>query len=196
MWTTKSAANEACLHHPAIKSGSMTYTLIGCGDFYNQSREETWCPWTNPKASEYTLHILGDADATIDFTHIDDLGDFIVETIKHPERSENRTLNFVSDHISYNEIARLLEKYSGRKVNKTVYPMSLMDDVWKDKEKVPAEVKGKGAFPDDFWILVKGMQGAGRFWRPPGEVHNGEFEMEGRTFEWYLRGLFGGEYEV
>ncbi|GKZ33508.1 hypothetical protein AbraIFM66950_003410 [Aspergillus brasiliensis] len=196
MWNTKSTANEACLHHPAVKSGSMTYTLIGCGDFYNQSREKIWCPWTNPKASEYTLYILGDADASIDFTHIDDLGEFVVETINYLERSENRTLNFVSDRISYNQIAKLLERYSGKKVKKIVYPMSLMDEVWKDKNKVPAEVKGQGAFPDDFWILVKGMQGAGRFWRPPGEVHNREFGVEGRTFDWYLKGLFGGEYVV
>ncbi|KAJ0357838.1 hypothetical protein COL922a_014641, partial [Colletotrichum nupharicola] len=94
MWNLKSTANEECLHHSAIAEGKMTYTLIGCGDFYNQPREETWCPWAKPDRAEYTIHIVGNADAKVDFTHIDDLAAFLVETIAHPEISENRTLNF------------------------------------------------------------------------------------------------------
>lgn len=39
MWDTKSRANENAVLHPAIMSGKMSYTVIGCGDFYNQDRE-------------------------------------------------------------------------------------------------------------------------------------------------------------
>ncbi|KAL2849393.1 hypothetical protein BJX68DRAFT_276093 [Aspergillus pseudodeflectus] len=191
-WNLKSTANEECLHHSAIAEGKMTYTLIGCGDFYNQPREETWCPWEKPDLSEYTIHIVGNADAKVDFTHIDDLAAFLVETIAHPEISQNRTLNFVSDHISYNEIVELLSRYSGKKVSKNIYPIDVMHKVWRDPEAVPEEVKGKSVFPDDFWILVKGMQGSGRFWRPPGEVHNELFpNVRVRTFERYFQEMFG-----
>lgn len=174
----------------------MTYTLIGCGDFFNQPREETWCPWANPhpeKLDKYTIHIIGNPAAKIEFTHIDDLSAFIVETINHPEKTSNKSLNVVSDRISYDEIAGLLEKYSGKKVEKKIYPIEIMHKVWRDPEnEVPVEVKGKSVFPDDFWILVKGMQGSGRFVRPPGEVHNDLFPgVARRTFEWYLKDKLG-----
>ncbi|KAL4923160.1 uncharacterized protein BDV17DRAFT_296623 [Aspergillus undulatus] len=191
-WNMKSEANMHALHHPAIAAGRMTYTLIGCGDFYNQDREATWCPWTQRDAPSYTLHIVGNADAKADFTHIDDLATFLVKTIENPAVSENANLNVVSDHISYNELAALLEKYSGKKVEKVVYPLDAMHRAWKDPEDIPEAVKGKSAFPDDFWMLVKGMQGQNRFWRPPGEVHNGLFpELEVTTFEKYFRQQFG-----
>ncbi|KAF7593463.1 hypothetical protein BBP40_011469 [Aspergillus hancockii] len=158
-WAMKEEANEKTLHHPAIASGKMTYTLIGCGDFYNQDREVSWCPWTQPNLPSYRVHIVGNADAKIDFTHIDDLAAFLVKTIEHPGLSENKELNFLSDHISYNEMATLLEKYSSRKVERNILPIEVMHCAWKNKDEIPEDVKGKSPFPDDFWILVKGMQG-------------------------------------
>ncbi|RAH85474.1 hypothetical protein BO86DRAFT_416339 [Aspergillus japonicus CBS 114.51] len=138
---------------------------------------------STPASMEYPLHILGDADAQVDFTHIDDLATFLVATVQHPAISANRTLNFVSDRISYNEIAALLERFSGRTVEKTVWPLEVMH-----------RVKGKSVFPDEFWILVRGMQGAGRFVRPPGEVHNALFPgVEVRTFERYSGEMFERE---
>ncbi|KAL4878071.1 hypothetical protein BJY04DRAFT_209470 [Aspergillus karnatakaensis] len=190
-WNMKEEANRAALHHPAIAAGRMTYTLIGCGDFYNQDREATWCPWTQRDVPKYTFHVLGDANAKADFTHIDDLAAFLVATVENPGVSENKALNIVSDRISYNELAPLLERYSGKKVEKVVYPIDAMHRAWKDPKDIPEEVRGKSAFPDDFWMLVKGMQGSGRFWRPPGEVHNDLFpELQVTTFEKYFQERF------
>ncbi|KAL3473685.1 hypothetical protein BJX99DRAFT_248763 [Aspergillus californicus] len=186
-WNMKAEANRNALHHPAIAAGRMSYTLIGCGDFYNQDREATWCPWTQRDLPSYTLHILGDADAKVDFTHIDDLGAFLVATIESPDLSENKSLNVVSDHLSYNELATLLEKYSRKKVEKVVYPIEAMHRAWRDPEDIPEAVRGKSTFPDDFWMLVKGMQGLNRFWRPPGEVHNELFpQVQLTTFDKYF----------
>ncbi|OGM46522.1 hypothetical protein ABOM_004519 [Aspergillus bombycis] len=191
-WIIKSEANEKVIHHPAIVSGKMTYTLIGCGDLYNQEREALWCPWTQADLPSYTIHILGNPDAKVDFTHIGDLANFLVKTIDHPEVSENKELNFVSDHISYNEIAALLERYSRRKVEKILMPIQVMHRVFQNKEDVPEDLKGKGAFPDDFWIVVKGMQGSGRFWRPPGQVHNDLFpDVKTMAFEQYFQNICG-----
>ncbi|RDW64305.1 uncharacterized protein DSM5745_09716 [Aspergillus mulundensis] len=190
-WNMKEEAISIALHHPAIAAGRMTYTLIGCGDFYNQDREKVWCPWTQRDAPSYTLHILGDADAKVDFTHINDLAAFLVATIDNPSVSENKSLNIVSDHLSYNELAALLEKYSKKEVRKVVYPIEAMHRAWKDPQDIPEEVKGKSAFPDDFWMLVKGMQGSGRFWRPPGQVHNDLFpDLKVMTFERYFQSRF------
>ncbi|KAL4912343.1 hypothetical protein BDW62DRAFT_216431 [Aspergillus aurantiobrunneus] len=191
-WNVKSQANFQALHHPAIAAGRMSYTLIGCGDFYNQDRETTWCPWTQRDLPVYTLHIVGDADAPIDFTHIDDLSAFLVATIRNPKASENRVLNFISDRISYNELVALWEKKSGKKVQKVVYPIEAMHRAVRNPEDIPDAVRGQSAFPDDFWMLVKGMQGLGRFWRPPGEIHNSLFpEVQLTTFERYFDYLFG-----
>ncbi|KAL4901037.1 hypothetical protein BDW74DRAFT_187894 [Aspergillus multicolor] len=190
-WNMKEEANNNALHHPAIAAGRMTYTLIGCGDFYNQDREPVWCPWTQRDVPSYTLHILGDADAKVDFTHIDNLAAFLVAAIDNPGVSENKSLNIVSDRLSYNELAALLEKYSKKEVEKVVYPIEAMHRAWKDPHDIPEEVKGKSAFPDDFWMLVKGMQGSGRFWRPPGQVHNDLFpDLKVMTFERYFQSRF------
>lgn len=140
---------------------------------------------------EYKIHIVGDPDLKADFTHIDDLAAFIVKTIEHPELSENKALNFVSNHINHNDIAKLLEKYAQKKVEMVVYPTGLMARVWRDKNDVPAELKEKSPFPADFWILIKGMQGLGQFWRPPGQVYNELFpDVHVTTFEKYFQGRF------
>ena len=195
MWNMKDQCNEAVLHHPAIAAGKMTYTLIGCGDFYNQPREKTWCPWTqtSPENNEYTIHIIGSPDAAADFTHTDDFAAFLLETIRHPEVSENKRLNFISDHVSHEDIATLLEKYSRKKVKKNLLPLEIMHKVMRDPREAPKELRdAPSAFPVDFWFLVKGMQGAGRFWRAKGEVHNDLFpRLKVRTFEGYFQELFG-----
>ncbi|KOC14578.1 hypothetical protein AFLA70_680g000300 [Aspergillus flavus AF70] len=61
----------------------------------------------------------------------------------------------IDDHISSNEIAALLEKYSHREVEKSIMPLEAMRRVWKNKEEVPEDLKRKSAFPDDFWILAR-----------------------------------------
>jgi nucleoside-diphosphate-sugar epimerase len=100
MWDKKSQLNEACLKHPAVDSGAMTYTLIGCGDFYNQDREKTWCPWTQAPedvGEQYTFHVIGDVDAKVDYTHLYDFAQYLVATLCEPGKSENQELNFPSD---------------------------------------------------------------------------------------------------
>ena len=174
----------------------MTYTIIGCGDFYNQPREKTWCPWTQTDVSEYRLPILGNPDAVIDFTHIDDFAAFLAQTLRRPDLSENRTLNFVSDRLSYTAIAELLQKYSGKKVIKDVMPLEVVHRVIRDPGNVPRELgygpeEHKSVMPVDFWFLVRAAQGEGRFRRGPGEVSNGLFPgVRVTTVEEYLRELF------
>lgn len=175
----------------------MSYTLIGCGDFYNQPREKLWCPWAQPDLDEYRLPIVGNPDARINFTHIDDFAAFLVQTLLHPQLSENKTLNFVSDTRSYTQIAELLERYSKKKVVKHVMPLEVVHRVIADPANVPEELgygpsSGKSANPVDFWFLVRSVQGEGRFVRPPGEISNGLFPTVRVTkFEDYLRDIFG-----
>ncbi|RAL11516.1 NAD(P)-binding protein [Aspergillus homomorphus CBS 101889] len=191
IWDMKEVSNEKCLHHPAVKEGRMSYTLIGCGDFYDQDREPTWCPWTQTDVDKYTLRIVGDANARCDFTNRHDLAAYLVESCCHPERSENATLNFVSDHISYNEIASLLEKYAKRPVEKVFISEEDMHAYIADPSSAPAALREGSPFPLDFWMMVKGAQGQGRFWRPPGQVHNNLFpDVEVTPFEAYFQRRF------
>ena len=193
LWNIKSQCNEKALLHPSIVRSEMTYTLIGCGDFYNQPREKTWCPWTQSAVESYNLPILGNPDALIHLTHIDDFASFLVQTLLHPELSRNKRLNFVSDTISFFRIAELLEKYSGKKVVKDIMPLEVVHRVIKDPANVPTELgygptSEKSAVPVDFWFLVRAVQGEGRFLHPPGEVSNGLFPaVRVRGIEEYLR---------
>ena len=117
MWDMKNRANKQCLLHPAILEGKMSYTMIGCGDFYNQEREKVWCPWTQTDVKEYTLHAVISADAKADCTHLDDFAAFLVATLAEPTKSRNAHLNFVSDTVSTSQIATLLSRHSGKKAH-------------------------------------------------------------------------------
>lgn len=193
-WNLKAEMNELALLHPAIRSGAMSYTMIGCGDFYNQDREKVWCPWTqSPQdvGSHYTIHVIGDPDAEADYTHLDDFATFLVATLLEPAKSENQDLNVVSDTISHRKIGELLEKFSGRKVELDVKGLEEMEKVIEDPGRAPKELT-ESAFPVDFWHLVKGLQGMGRFVRPKSQIHNGRFAgVKETTFEGYFRQRFG-----
>lgn len=172
LWDAKNRLNEYAMLHPAIKEGKMSYTMIGCGDFYDQDRENVWCPWTQKDVPEYNFHVIGDPDAKADYTNIGDFGQYLVACLCEPSKSENASLNFPSDHISHSEIAKLLEKYSGKPVKLDIIGEDKMHEVVADPEKAPKELQNKSSFPVDFWFLVKGTQGSGRFWRPRGQNHN------------------------
>lgn len=171
----------------------MSFTIIGCGDFYNQSREKVWCPWTQPPSSvsKYTIHVIGNPDAEADYTHLDDFAAFLVATLLEPAKSHNAYLNFVSDTISHSQIARLLEKYTGKQVELDVLGEEKLHEVWADPSKAPKE-HTESAFPVDFWYLVKGTQGRGEFVRPRSQIHNAMFEDVAVTpFEGYFKARFG-----
>jgi hypothetical protein len=201
VWNIKSQHNEKCTMHPSILSGQMTYTIIGCGDFYNQPREKTWCPWaqTQPGTADdrYSIPVLGNANALVDFTHTDDMAAFLVQTLLRPETAQNKTLKFVSDCLGFSAIAGLLQKYSRREVDLHTMPLEAVHRVIRDPANVPRELgyapeQSKSAMPVDFWFLVRAVQGEGRFRYAPGEVSNGIFpEVKVTTVEEYLRRLFG-----
>lgn len=69
----------------------MTYTIIGCGAFYNQPREKTWCLLTQTDVSVYHPPILENPDSAIDFTNIDGLAAILARTLRRPDLSENWT---------------------------------------------------------------------------------------------------------
>jgi len=191
LWNIKDQCNERALRHPAVNSGKMTYTLIGCGDFYNQDREKVWCPWTQTDVDSYTFHVIGDLDAKADYSHLDDFAAYLVASLCEPEKPANAILNFPSDHISLNEIAALLEKYSGKPVQRKIIPHEDMHRVVADPSQAPAEFQGASVFPVDFWFLVKGIQGEGRFYRPRCQNHNHLFpEVQRTTFEQHLKQKF------
>lgn len=126
-----------------------------------------------------------------DYSHLDDFAAYLVASLCEPEKPANAILNFPSDHISLNEIAALLEKYSGKPVQRKIIPHEDMHRVVADPSQAPAEFQGASVFPVDFWFLVKGIQGEGRFYRPRCQNHDHLFpEVHRTTFEQYLKQKF------
>lgn len=170
----------------------MSYTVIGCGDFYDQDREPTWCPWTQEDVEEYVIHGIGDLSSKADYTLIGDLAAYLVASLAEPDKSRNRHLNFKSDTISLDAIADMLEKYSDKPVRKEAMPTESMHAVIADPVAAPADLQNASPFPVDFWYLVKGLQGQGRFRRPDAEYHHSLFPgVRPTPFEDYFKGKFG-----
>lgn len=179
------------MKHPAITSGKMTYTLIGCGEFYDQIREKIWCPWVQKNADSYTLHIIGDPDARADYTNLNDFARYLVATLCEPKKSANTVLNFTSERISENEIAALLGKYSGKQVKQDILSIEDAKSVIADPSQAPSELQDGSVLPVELWYLAKAIQGEGKFQYPDGQTHNHIFpDVQRTTFEMYFAKQF------
>ncbi|MGI4850325.1 MAG: NmrA family NAD(P)-binding protein, partial [Janthinobacterium lividum] len=95
---------------------------------------------------EYVIHVIGDEDAKVDYSHIDDFARYLVATLCEPRKSENASLNFRSDHISHREIAALLERYSGKKVRMVHISEEEMHKGVADPKTIPKELSEGSPF--------------------------------------------------
>ncbi|KAI6800074.1 NAD(P)-binding protein [Hortaea werneckii] len=199
IWDTKNKLLESAVHHDAIQDGDMSYTVIGCGDFYDKENEPMWCPWTQefPERNVYTLHVVGSPQTKAQYTHTDDFARFLVATLCEPEKSENATLNFVSDEVSHGQIAQMLEKFTGRETKIEMHSESDVHNIVKDPSRAPEKLRENSALPVDFCFIVKAAQSQSRFRRPKGEIHNHLFpNVKPTTLEQYLRRLHLGTDDV
>lgn len=181
--------------HPAIKSGQMSYTVIGCGEFWDCPDEPLLCPWleTDKEITKdgYSVQCVGDPEAKMDYSSRTDIAKYYVATLSYPERSENKILGFRSDHISYTEIASLLAEYSGKPASTNVTSLDEMCKIIKDPSLAPKELQRGSTFPISFLMLLRYVQGQGVFWRPPGLLHNDLFpEVQPVLMREYFKKLF------
>lgn len=84
--------------------------------------------------------MIANPDAPADYTHISDFANYLTAAICEPEKSENATLNFVSDHISHSRIAELLKQHSGKPVNIQTYDEDTMHQIVADPDAAPKEL--------------------------------------------------------
>ncbi|GAO51083.1 NAD(P)-binding protein [Saitoella complicata NRRL Y-17804] len=197
MWDSKAKFNEYLTLHAAIDEGTLSYTIIGCGDFYNQAWEPFWCPWADvgkvKSQSEVVVPVVGDAEAKAEFSHIGDVAKYTAALLsRDPNISENKTLNFPSHTVSQAHWAELMEKYSPTPVKRQTFSLDEAHGIIADPDSAPEELKSTSPFPPDFWFIVKSAQGEGRFRRPKGEVHKELFpEVEVLGLEEYFEEQFG-----
>ncbi|CAG7926855.1 unnamed protein product [Penicillium olsonii] len=199
-WAVKIKCFEDAIRHPAIQSGQMTYTVIGCGECFDCPGEPILCPWLekdNGNKNGYTIQCVGNPDAKTDYSSRTDTANFLVATLRHPELSENKYLGFRNDYISHREIANLLERYSGKPTKLNVTSVEQMKEYLQDPSSAPDELQQGSTFDLDFWMLLRYVQGRGDLWRPPGTLHNDLFpEVRPVSVEEYFKNLFGGDTDA
>jgi hypothetical protein len=182
------------LKHPAIKLGKMTYTVIGCGELYDAPTETMLCPWLRTDLDEYVIHVVGDPDARMDFVSRHDVAAFLVSSLCQPEASENRVFGFRGDHISFAEVADLLRRHSGKPVRLNIISFDDAVKGVKDPSSIPDELRKGTAFPPDFLLLLRYVEGKGDFFRPPGQFHDGLFpNSQVVPIAKYLENLFAND---
>lgn len=165
----------------------MTYTVIGCGELYDGPNETILCPWLDHRADSYVVQSVGNPDAKMDYISRHDIAAYTVAAVCRPEISENQFLGFRGDHITYNEVVELLQKYSKRPARLNLTSFENASKMIQDPSTIPAELKVGSSFPADFWILLRMVQGKGDFWRPPGLLSNDLFpDIKPLSFEEYF----------
>ncbi|KAJ5384997.1 hypothetical protein N7517_002908 [Penicillium concentricum] len=194
-WAFKMKCLEDALHHPSIYDGRMTYTVVGCADAYDAPGEPLLCPWIEKDESRLknrcVIHCVGNPDAKMDYSSRVDVANFIVETLRHPERSENQLFGFRSDLISFREVAHLLQRYSGKPVKLNVISVDEMKKIIEDPSSAPEELQGDSTFPIEFLMVLRYIQGQGLFRRPPGLLNNDLFpEVKTLSVKNYFKQLF------
>jgi hypothetical protein len=192
MWDEKELFNEQLQLHPAVDAGKITYTVIGSGDFYDQAREEIWCPWMQDKDT-YILTIVGDPDALVDWSNLADNGQYVAAVLAAADRTANKILNFVSWTGSQAAFGDVLRKYApGRKVQTRNISLDDARRFVADPDSIPKDIKdAPTAIQIDFWFTVRTIQGEGLGRRPRAQIHNAIFpEVKPTTFEDYIKSRY------
>ncbi|KAK9709559.1 hypothetical protein K7432_008947 [Basidiobolus ranarum] len=107
----------------AIEDAGLEYTVIHNGYFIDFA-PQPWAPFfqgQNPDNVKFS--IPGDGEAKVEWTTVVDTARFLVASLTDPI-SKNGTLNFRGDFKSFNEVANLFEKYSGKKVEREYLPVN------------------------------------------------------------------------
>ncbi|CAG9983308.1 unnamed protein product [Clonostachys byssicola] len=191
-WAQKMKCLDEAMKHPAVVSGRMSYTVIGCSDSFDAPGEILLCPWEDPNAMEYNMYAVGDANAKMDFTSMRTTAAYLVASICRPEISENRFLAFSGDFISIAEVADLLRSHSGKKVSVHEIPWEQAEDIIRNPSLAPPELVKASNFPVDFLIALRHVQGSGTMWRAPGQTHNSLFpNVKHQSVVEYFSYLFG-----
>jgi len=164
--------------HPAVEAGKLEYTFIGCGDFYNQDREPVWWPWmaTDLPGGEYMIRYVGDKDARVDCTNLDDLDDLAEYLVATLER------------------ARDVGQQDAEPSRPTRSRTPRSRGCWRGPPgpRSGSSTSARSAFPVGFWMMVKGRQGQDRFRRPRTECHNEVVpNVHKTTSERFLEQRFG-----
>ncbi|EMD40117.1 hypothetical protein CERSUDRAFT_81414 [Gelatoporia subvermispora B] len=191
LWFEKEQFTTHAKLHPAVEEGKIAYTFIGAGDLYNQPQEPFWCPWVQDR-DLYQVPVVGNPDALVDWSNIDDIARYTVATLSKPELSINATLNFPSETMSQKTMVDLFARYAkGREVTVRHFSSNDAHHFAARPEEAPKEIAENSLIPVDFFFVVKCIQGSGTFRRSRWECHWDLFpEVQRTTFEEYLKERF------
>ncbi|KPV72355.1 uncharacterized protein RHOBADRAFT_55834 [Rhodotorula graminis WP1] len=188
----KQRFHEHMLLHPAMMSRKMTFTIIGCGDLYDQPTETYWTGWAAEQVPErYVFPIVGDPDSKYEVTKISDLAQFVVAALASPSLSRDAFLNLVSDVVSQQQIADLVASCSGRPVEPDYVSEEQAHAYIERPETIPERAR-QSRFDPAFWYIVRLQQGTNKFRRHPSLVHNDLFPQVKLTrMDEYLAATIG-----
>ncbi|RKL36593.1 hypothetical protein BFJ72_g8142 [Fusarium proliferatum] len=171
-WDLKMKTLEAALKHPAICEGRMTYTVINNSECFDAAGETIFCPWLDTQVEEYNMIAVGDSTAKMDYISDLDVAAYLVESIQHPEVSENQILFFQGYITNFEEVAQLLRKHSGKTVTINLLDWQSAERIIRNPNSASSSFPGKSKFSLDFIIALRHVQGQGRLWMPKGQTHN------------------------
>ena len=140
----------------------------------------------------YEFCIVGDGDAPVDWSTIEDLAAYVSAALAHPETTVNRTINVPSVRLSQNGVVDALRRHSRRPVHVQHVSTEDAQRFGKDPELAPVGLKANTRYPLDFWWIVKSILGQGLGIHPRPEMHHALFpEVTPTTFDEFFAKHFG-----
>ncbi|GAA5884496.1 hypothetical protein JCM6882_005275 [Rhodosporidiobolus microsporus] len=188
----KARFKEYMYLHPAMMSGKITYTIVGTGDLYDQPTENYWIAWAQEKLPDrYVFPIVGDPNSQYELTKLTDLAQYVAALLARPSTSKDSHLNFVSDIVSQQDIADMLQSASGRPVEPDYVSEEQAHEYIANPDKIPERAK-ETRFDPVFWYIVRLQQGTNKFRRHPSLIHNDLYpEVKPTLFQEYLANEVG-----
>jgi len=95
----------------AVKASGLEYTLVPCGFF----PETTFTEVFGFHINQGQVEIIGEGNAKISWTHREDVGRYLVQIVKHCDKTVNKVIRVEGDRGTFNEVVKLMEEKKNKK---------------------------------------------------------------------------------
>ena len=119
------------------EESNVTWTVVSTGIFMSFLFEPFWgiVDRTHEKEGKLVVRCLRDWDHRVTITDVDDIGRVLARIVNEDVEAKRRVLYIAGDTLSYGQLAEIVERVSGREVEREEWTIShLVDELKADSD--------------------------------------------------------------